>query len=169
MLNKTGIYKIVNKLDGKVYYGSAATAFSKRWRAHRNNLNKNTHSNLHIQRAWNKDGGKNFEFSIVLLCDKEHCLYYEQLFLDKYWDNCINCYNICKMAGSTTGRKLSEKQKQYLIKLNTGHKYNFGRKHSQETRKEMSRTRIGNTIKSRYITFDGRTLRAAEWGQTKSA
>jgi len=37
---KTGIYKILNKINGKVYIGSA-TDIAKRWRDHKWHLNHN--------------------------------------------------------------------------------------------------------------------------------
>lgn len=96
-LNNSGIYKIVNNIDGKVYYGSAFNFF-KRWKRHKDNLNKNKHPNQYLQNAWNFYNGNNFSFEIALVCDKYNCLFYEQLFLNKYFDSCVNCYNICSYA-----------------------------------------------------------------------
>ena len=43
-MKKSGIYKIVNLINGKVYIGSAVN-FEKRWREHRRGLiSKNHHS-----------------------------------------------------------------------------------------------------------------------------
>lgn len=42
--NVSGIYKIINKLNGKYYVGSA-NVISRRWRDHIHKLKKDTHSN----------------------------------------------------------------------------------------------------------------------------
>ncbi|MEN6292413.1 MAG: GIY-YIG nuclease family protein, partial [Methanobacterium sp.] len=59
-----GVYKISNKIDGKSYYGSSKN-IEKRWLRHKNELNKNKHINILLQRAWNKYGEENFIFSVV--------------------------------------------------------------------------------------------------------
>ena len=59
-----GIYKIINRTNGKFYIGSSIN-INKRWNKHIGDLNANRHHNLHLQRAWNKYGGDNFEFRLV--------------------------------------------------------------------------------------------------------
>lgn len=137
MDNKTGIYKITNKVNSKVYYGSAAMSFKKRWALHEWQLNNNKHENRHLQGAWNKYGADAFEFSIIMLCDSKNCLYYEQLFLDKYFDNCMNCYNICSNAISALGIKRSAETKQKLSDALTG------RQHSELTIEKMRLANMG--------------------------
>jgi len=50
-----GIYSILNKLNNKTYIGSSCD-IERRWRHHRQNLNKGIHHCIHLQRAWNKYG-----------------------------------------------------------------------------------------------------------------
>lgn len=158
MINKTGIYKIVNKINNHTYYGSAANSFKHRWNGHKHQLNKNKHGNIHLQRAWNKYGANNFEFKIILLCDPNMCLYYEQLFLDKYWDNCVNCYNIYKTAGSPYGIKQSNETRQKKSIANSGSKnpmYGkrffgqdnpfYGKTHSSEAIQKMKNNQPDNS------------------------
>jgi len=143
MIDKTGIYRIINNIDNKVYYGSAAVSFRCRWIVHKSNLMNNKHGNPHLQAAWNKYGHENFEFKIILICEPVDCLYYEQLFLDKYFDNCINCYNICPTADSPLGRKHSEETKLKMSRSQIGNKNTLGHKCSDETRKKMSEANTG--------------------------
>lgn len=139
MFNQNGVYKITNKTNGKFYYGSTSENFRKRWDYHKYWLRIGKHSNRHLQAAWNTYKEENFDFGIVLICDKENCLYYEQLFLDKYWDGGINCYNICRIAENRLGVKASDETK---IKMSNSSK---GKPKSDSHRKNISKSKIGNT------------------------
>ena len=44
----SGIYKIINKTNGKYYVGSSVDVF-RRWNSHLNHLIKNKHNNTHLQ------------------------------------------------------------------------------------------------------------------------
>lgn len=108
MINRTGIYRITCLIGNKIYYGSTARSFKTRWNKHKSDLKNKKHDNFYLQNAWNKYGQENFKFDIILVCAPQDCLYYEQIFLNKYYDNKINCYNICKIAGSQLGVKRSQ-------------------------------------------------------------
>lgn len=58
---KSGIYKIENLVNGKVYIGSASN-FRARWGGHRSKLKRGVHDNPHLQSSWNKYGAENFSF-----------------------------------------------------------------------------------------------------------
>ena len=58
-----GIYKIENKVNGKIYVGQSID-IDTRWYNHRNELNGNRHYNEHLQNAWNKYGEDNFSIQI---------------------------------------------------------------------------------------------------------
>lgn len=60
----TGIYKIVNSINNKIYIGSAK-CIQSRFRTHKNLLKKGKHFNTHLQSAVNKYGLHNFKFEIV--------------------------------------------------------------------------------------------------------
>lgn len=94
---QTGVYEIKNKINGKRYIGSTIRTFTKRLEHHRCLLRKNTHKNKHLQRAWNKYGEDNFEFSILEIVDKCCTLEIEQIYLDA----CVDCYNINPIASGT--------------------------------------------------------------------
>ena len=65
-----GIYKIENKINGKIYIGQSNNIY-KRWYSHKNSLRRNVHDNDYLQNAWNKYGEENFEFSIVEICEND--------------------------------------------------------------------------------------------------
>jgi group I intron endonuclease len=73
----SGIYKIVNKINGKYYIGSAKDVYD-RWSDHKKDLKKTRHHNRHLQRAWDKYGRENFELVIVETCAPEALLDREQ-------------------------------------------------------------------------------------------
>lgn len=65
-----GIYKIENKVNGKVYIGQSVNIDS-RWKGHIASLRNNHHKNDHLQKSWNKYGEDNFDFSVLCECTKE--------------------------------------------------------------------------------------------------
>jgi group I intron endonuclease len=76
-----GIYKILNTIDNKSYYGSSKN-IKKRWYDHKNQLRKNKHHNTILQRAWNKYGEDTFQFKIIEECDEKDLLLIEQKYLN---------------------------------------------------------------------------------------
>jgi group I intron endonuclease len=118
---RTGIYQIRNLVDDKRYIGSAAAkgGFANRWGAHRCKLRQHNHHNRYLQNAWNKYGEDAFTFEILLYCDSDDCITFEQMAIDCYEPE----YNICRIAGSP-----------------------FGRKHSDETRAKLRSMRLGKGL-----------------------
>lgn len=60
-LSDSGIYEIINLTTNKVYIGHSKR-MSQRWLDHQKDLNKNKHTNCHLQYAWNKYGKDDFIF-----------------------------------------------------------------------------------------------------------
>ncbi len=61
------IYKIICIVNNKCYIGQTID-YEKRRKEHIYELNKNIHSNAHLQNAWNKYGQENFTFEIIDYC-----------------------------------------------------------------------------------------------------
>ena len=120
----TGIYQIVNIINNKRYIGSASNLINRKT-AHFNNLNKNKHENNKLQRAYNKYGKENFNFEVLLYCDKENLLFYEQRAIDSY-NFKKELYNICRLAGSMIGvmkgKKFTKEHCKKISKALTGYK-----------------------------------------------
>lgn len=110
---KTGVYKILNKTNGKFYIGSASVSFDRRWREHRSRLRTGIHQNRYLLAAWNKYGEASFEFLIIERCAPSLCLDREQ-----YWLNLTQCfkkeigYNLSGDATGSLGVKWSEEAKK---------------------------------------------------------
>lgn len=77
----SGIYKIRNLQNNKIYIGSSNN-IKRRWQKHKALLRYGKHPNSHLQSSWNKYGESLFEFSIVELCGVENLLNREQYYID---------------------------------------------------------------------------------------
>jgi group I intron endonuclease len=179
-----GIYQIKNVLNGRVYIGSsineARQGVAGRLRDHRNNLIKDQHCNIHLQRAWNKYGEDAFVFGIIE--EVEHpintgdelwkliILSREQYYLDTVLLASCNDerfrqlgYNICRIAGNTLGVTHSHEVKAKMKKSRGTTKYRnnisakmkgnrncLGRILSQETKDKISAARKGIYVGERH-------------------
>lgn len=132
------IYQIKNKINGKIYIGSAVN-FDRRKYHHIYLLNKNIHRNLKLQNSWNKHGEDNFEFYILeKVIEKENLFCREQHWMDLL--GCVeNGYNIATIAGSTFGIKLKNPRP-------INHSKRVGYRHTEETKKKISQSRLGKTV-----------------------
>ncbi len=92
----SGIYNIVNKLNGNVYVGSSKNC-EKRFKTHKLQLTNNTHHCIALQRAVDKYGLDNFDFVIIKQVNERDLLLEEQKEIDTYILG-KNCYNTNKFA-----------------------------------------------------------------------
>jgi len=100
-MEKTGVYKITNPVNNEFYIGSASLSFKKRFWNHDRLLKLNKNPCSYLQKAYNKNKDANFIFEILEICDKDECIKREQFYLDILKPK----YNLCKIAGSSLGRK----------------------------------------------------------------
>lgn len=136
-----GIYKIINKANGKYYVGSSVDV-EKRWLyEHLPALRKGAHSLVHLQNAWNKYGAKMFECRIIEeVRDREALLSVEQRHLDEGFELGI-LYNKARMTGGGAVRGTGwHPTKETRAKMRRGQ---LGKKASKETRAKMSRAKRG--------------------------
>src|SRR5579884_2546151 len=64
LINKCGIYAIVNTVTGERYIGSSSK-ITERFTDHRWNLRRGTHHSASLQKAWNTYGEDKFLFIIL--------------------------------------------------------------------------------------------------------
>lgn len=127
----SGVYQIRNLVNGNIYIGSS-TNIRKRRKNHLNMLKLGKHSSRILQRAFDKHGKDNFEFSVLELCEPSIRLEREQFYIDLLSPK----YNSMKVVSIPPM---------------------MGRKHSQESLKKMSlsqrnkpqsfKDKISNSIK----------------------
>jgi len=125
------IYKITNKVDGKIYIGQTIQILEYRWRKHRN-----VRSNCcYLKRAFNKYGIDNFEFKLICICFDEDLNKYEIQYMEKYNSMVPNGYNLRK--GGNSGKHHEETKKKISNTLKTTH-YQIGKPISEEIKKKIS-------------------------------
>ncbi len=132
-MNDSVIYMILNNINNKIYIGSAIN-FYKRKADHISKLNKNKHSNKHLQFAWIKYNNSFTFYPIELINDINKLIEREQ-----YWIDILKPeYNIAKIAGSNLGMKHTKETKLKQSLANKGNTYCLGYKHTENTKKKMS-------------------------------
>jgi group I intron endonuclease len=106
----SGIYQIRNKVNGKLYVGSA-TYLDKRRGDHIARLQRKKHHSFHLQHAWNKYGRDNFIFEVLEYCSPERLIEREQHYIDTLQPE----YNVSKVAGcSACPDEIKERIKKAL-------------------------------------------------------
>jgi group I intron endonuclease len=145
-----------------------------RFRRHQIDLINNKHQNIHLQRAWNKYGKENFNFTIHCKCLIEHLDIEEQKCLDLVKSSPKSYYNMGLDVNSPrrglkfseeSRKKMSNSAKQKFVKFPSlkekiytkernqkiriskqGSKnYNFGKKlESEETKQKLRAATTGH-------------------------
>lgn len=135
----SGIYRIENTKTRKVYIGQAGN-LRKRYLDHISALRRDNHDNSYLQNAWNKYDEEDFVFSILEECEADKLAQQEQHWMDYYrcYDRRYG-YNInpsstnnpmlgqthtpearAKISAKAKGRKMSQANKDALLKANKG-------------------------------------------------
>ena len=139
----TGIYKITNLVNNKVYIGASKNV-EKRWSEHRRSVKSPIHSDLEAL------GEENFKFEVLLECPETMltqwerdmiCLYDADDPEKGYNDKNDRPYSL-KRAEVLKGRKLSEETRRKMSETLKGHKaWNKGHKHTEKAKHKMSEVR----------------------------
>lgn len=79
----SGIYKIENLINGKIYIGQSKQ-IRQRWSEHKKELRRNKHTNEYLQRAWNKYGEENFKHEVLEFCSEDQLDERECYYIDLY-------------------------------------------------------------------------------------
>lgn len=145
----SGVYQIINKANGHKYVGSSVN-IRDRWKLHRSHLRRQIHGNIYLQRAWNKYGGENFVFKVLILCDPENTLIYEQACLDGLKPE----YNIATDAKAPTkGMKASDETKRKMSEARAGKNHpNYGKKMPEITKQKLLEANKGRPAWNKGMT-----------------
>lgn len=142
-----GIYKIVNKVNNKVYIGQSIH-LEERKIQHWSKLRNNKSHNYHLQQAWNKYGEDSFEFIILLECKKDELDEKEEFFISLYNALDISCgYNVAKGGNaSSITEKTREKISNSVKELWKDEKY----RNNQILKSSQKRESYKRTCLARY-------------------
>lgn len=126
----TGIYAIRNITNDKRYIGST-TELNERYYEHKRGLNKGTHFNPYLQKAWNKYGECSFVYETVEYCDVGVLLDREEYWIKELKSHkSENGYNICrKPRASRLGVKASSETILKMKKSLSGKNHPMWGKH----------------------------------------
>lgn len=152
----SGIYKILNKITDDFYIGSSVD-LNKRFKEHTRHLNTNRHSNIFLQRSYNKYGSNSLQFVVLLYCEPQELLRYEQWFID----NLCPTYNICKIAGNTLGRPNSERQKQVVSLLK------LGKPRAESVKLKISQTLTGRKRPKEVLDKISAKRKGVPWSESR--
>lgn len=175
----SGIYKIINKVNGKYYVGSSKNIES-RWKSHRYQLRRSCHKNIMLQNDYNR--GDEFEYMVIesiTLNDIDRCMkmyggmcklrrveYYikngmmlpailliaEQMYLDIAKKQRETNYQQCYQAD---GGELSDESRRKISESLKGrefsdeHKQRIGEANRNRVYSEVTRRKIGMASSNR--------------------
>lgn len=126
------IYKITNNVNKKVYIGQTNN-YEKRIKSHINQLKRNKHNNILLQRSFNIYGIENFYFEKIDEADLDNIDHLETFWIKKLSsDNSKFGYNI--ESGGNKNKTLSESTKEKLRKC----------KRNKSTKETISKKMYGN-------------------------
>ena len=171
------IYKITNKLDGKIYVGKTARTLEIRMKEHLR------HNETYIERALKKYGIEAFEVSVIEECDSEEKLNEREM----YWIALLDCrypngYNMSEGSEGSLGHTVPESMRQKLSAMRSGKKLSLenrqnigrgckGKRHSEKTKAILSSVQKQKhaviCVESRKI-FDSITAAAKSINVTRS-
>jgi len=121
---KGTIYKIENKVNGKVYIGQTVRDYETRMKEHEYKLNNQMHFNNHLQNAWNKNSKGKFIFNKIGTFDLEDLDKVEQMEIEKY-KRLKGVYNVedgghhSKKLSKQTIEKIVERHLKPVVLVNT--------------------------------------------------
>lgn len=181
----SGVYKITNLINNKIYIGSAMDFEGRKYR-HLNSLKKNKHHSIKLQRAYNKYGEESFKFEILekvyfnevheKLFKIQYLQSLEQYYLNKYKPY-ITGYNVSSKSDSGSYVKTEEtfiKARNTRIINGTVNmtqeakdNISFGLRNSEKAKKAREVLHNKLRIKIYQYDLDGNFIK--EWNSIKEA
>lgn len=143
----TGIYKITNKINGKIYIG-CSKEIETRWKAHIKGRGDRKHL---IHHAIVKYGVEQFTFEILIQCPNICFDYWEKYYIAKYDCMTPNGYNLS--GGGRYNVIVSEDTRKAITNALMGHK------HSEDTKRKIGENskKLKHTEETKKLIADALT------------
>lgn len=142
-----GIYKVTNKVNGKVYIGQSVD-IGRRWRQH-----MTAEDDIYFHKAIQKYGVENFEWEVIEKCKKKD-LDEREIYWIEYYDSFNKGYNCTKGGDGVSGgedhprwKGGPEHKKEYKKQYYEANKEQI--KHQQKQRYEINKEQIKEKAKER--------------------
>lgn len=147
------IYKVINKLNSKVYIGKTTRTSLQRWAQHLSEAYNPKHAayDFYFHRALRKEGKNNFSVEVVEVVETEQELNIREKYWINYYKELLGADKVYNTAeggngGNTrgTGWHHTDEAKQ---KMREHHNYNSHKnrpKHSEETKRKIGKANSGS-------------------------
>ena len=123
-----GIYKVTNKINGKVYIGQSVD-IGRRWRQH-----MTAEDDIYFHKAIQKYGVENFEWEVIEQCKKKD-LDEREIYWIEYYDSFNKGYN-CTKGGEGNSGEGSPNWKGG-VSLDPEHKKEYGKQYYQANKEKI--------------------------------
>lgn len=164
---KSGIYKITNIVNNKVYIGQSIDLWTRINEGYLQKLPKGNSHNIHLQRSWDKYGKESFKFEVLEYIDNYKLLNERETYWIQKYNACNKeyGYNIVPEGGSNRGLIKSEESKLKQSIAVSGKKNGmYGKTHTEEVKKRLSKARSVPIVQ---FDLNGNYIR--EWNSVKEA
>ncbi len=159
------IYKITNKINGKLYIGETIQNYKDRWRQHKN-FQSQYYTCPILKQAFIKYGIDNFNFEVIQECSFDERFELEKKYIEKY--NSIAPYGgynflpggegggfLGKTHSDETRKKLSEASRKFYEE-NPNYYETYREKHIAATKAAGISERVKNSEKYQKALAEGR-------------
>lgn len=116
------VYKIINLINSKLYFGITKCSLKKRWKEHKS---KSKYAQNHLYLAIRKYGLENFNIEVVKECDSEHEMYELEIKLIQKHKTNNRLFGYNNSTGgekSSLGQKLSDQAKKSISEFQKNRK-----------------------------------------------
>lgn len=137
------VYKIVNNINGKLYFGITTSSINKRWIEHKCNSKR---KDYHLYKSIRKYGIVNFDIEIVKQCDSESEMYELEIELIKRFKSNDNKYGYNNSTGGEVSTKGSKRTKEQRKRISECQKNRVRNPMSAETKLKISEKAKGRDM-----------------------
>ena len=139
------IYRVANLINNKVYIGQTIKSLERRIVQH--NSSAKNDSNYFFHKAIRKYGKDNFKWQVICICPDIKSLNEQEEYYILYY-NSINPQNGYNLKNGGDNYRLPDSIKKKIGEAQLGKKnHNYGKCHSEDTRKKISMTTIRKGIR----------------------